>query len=339
METGATYPDIELLPAIAEYFSVTIEHLLGVEKASRDAKAAEYKLRFKEAITHGLIDEGIGIARAAVRDFPTNWEMQNQLMYILFVATSDDGNIPNWRENTEKYKDEIIAIGNRIIENCTDDAIRLEAKSRLGFHYCEIGEFERGKAIFESLPTIDSCRETMIYWALRGEERKQHNREMLSRFLSAALWNLWAATADSDGEPSDGKPKEMIEQLLKYEQIIRVVYDDGDLGDRNLGLAQLCFYKLAPLALECGDTDDMFAYMERGVGYMKAYALLPEKYYHTSYLVKGVCDERYCDTADSRPANEIILERSLGDPIYDGVRTDARFERIRAELENIHFAE
>ena len=104
-------------------------------------------------------------------------------MYALFVSCSDDGNIDNWQENTIKYKQEIIDIGNRIIEHCTDDAIRLEAKSRLGFHYCEIGELEKGKAVFESLPSIDSCKETMMYWALRGEERKQHNREIFSQFL------------------------------------------------------------------------------------------------------------------------------------------------------------
>ena len=31
-ETGATYPDIEMLPVIAEYFSVSLEELLGVDE-------------------------------------------------------------------------------------------------------------------------------------------------------------------------------------------------------------------------------------------------------------------------------------------------------------------
>ena len=37
-ETGATYPDIELLPVMAELFGVSMERLLGVESYATTAK-------------------------------------------------------------------------------------------------------------------------------------------------------------------------------------------------------------------------------------------------------------------------------------------------------------
>lgn len=333
-ETGATYPDIELLPIIAEYFSVSIERLLGVEQSRRIERKEQFKAIFQEAIKHGRIAECIDISRQAVREFPKAWELQNQLMYALFVSGSDDGNIPNWQENIEKYKQEIIDIGNHIIQHCTDDAIRLDAKSRLGFHYCEIGELDKGKQIFESLPTIDSCKEVMMDWALRGEESKQYNRELFSRFLRITVWRLWTIATESDGSA-----EEKIAQLLKFEQIVGIIYDANDLGDLNLALSRIYLHSFAPLALECGRMDDLFSYLEIGTKYMKKYAALPEKYVHTSYLVKGVCDHRYGDTADSRAPWEIIVQRDLCDPKYDRVREDARFQRVLRELSSISYLE
>lgn len=331
-ETGVTYPDIEMLPVISEFFSVSLEELLGVEQLHRKEKAKEYKLQFKSLIERGKIEESVKVSREAVKAFPRDWELQNQLMYALFVSGSDDGNIVNWKENQEKYKQEIIDIGNYIIKYCTDDRIRFEAKSRLGFHYCEIGNLEEGKRIFESLPTIDSCKESMMYWALRGEERRRHNRDCFSAFLTRTLWNLWTVIADDIGDYGDS-----VCEFKKYETIIETVYDDGDFGDWNLGLAQLYFYKLAPLAIKYDHTDEMYTFLERGLCYLRDYVKMPERYEHTSYLVKGVVDSRYGDSADSREPWEVIVECHLSDKIYDSVRDDLRFINLVEELKRINY--
>lgn len=332
-ETGATYPDIEMLPILSEFFSVSIEELLGVEQSKRKRRADEYKALIKDCMEHGKIDECIALSRKAVREFPRDFALQNQLMYALFVSGSDDGDIANWQENQATYKQEIIDIGNHIIEHCIDDAIRLEAKSRLGFHYCEIGELEKGKAVFDSLPTLDSCKESMMYWALRGEERTQFSRHMFSQFLSRALWNLW--TID---EADDSDYAQTVDRILKYEKIIGLVYDPDDYGDWNLGLAQLYFYKLAPIVAVHQQFDDLYVYMQKGLDYLKAFAALPETYYHTSYFVRGVCDSRSADTADSRTPWVIIAERWLTDHIYDAVRNEEPFVRILNELKTLAFA-
>lgn len=310
-----------------------MEELLGVEQSKRKAQADKYKALFKEYVEHGKIDECIEISRKAVREFPRDWELQNQLMYALFISGSDDGNIQNWQENIKKYRQEIVHIGENIIAHCTDDAIRLDAKSRLGFHYCELGELEKGRAIFESLPDIDACKESMLYWALRGEERKQHNREMFSLFFKRAVWSLWSVASDSDIEL-----RERINIFLKFEKAVKLFYDKNDLGDWYYSLSQLYFIKLAPLALEMGDIDEMFGYMQRGVEYMKSFAEMPDKYVHTSETVKGVTDYRYADTADSRTPWSIIIERYLSDKIYDHVRNDERFKNILSDLNAIAYS-
>lgn len=56
-----------------------------------------------------------------LKEFPHSYELMNNLMYALFVSGDDTGNIPDWQLNQEKYKQEIIDLGERIINGCTDD--------------------------------------------------------------------------------------------------------------------------------------------------------------------------------------------------------------------------
>ncbi len=332
-ETGATYPDIELLPVLAEFFAVSIEELLGVEQGRRKAKAEEYKAMFKDCLEHGNVDDSIVVARQAAKEFPRDWSLQNQLMYALFMACSDDGNVDNWRDNQERYKQEIIDIGENIIAHCTDDAIRLEAKSRLGFLYCELGQLDKGKAVFESLPTIDACKESMMYWALRGDERRQYSREMVSEFLARMLWNLWTLAVDDAADYDTN-----VRHLRTYETVIAALYDADDYGDWNLALARLYADKLAPLAAASGKWEDMYDALQKSVAYFKAFAAMPEEYVHTSYFVKGVCDCRYSDTADSRTPWNIAADTLCTDTVYDAVRRDDRFVSVLNTLKTIRFA-
>ena len=66
-EAGNGYPDIELLPMIADYFAVTTDELLGLKKEERAAKLAEIYKEFErcaeEAHCEGAVIEigpGIG---------------------------------------------------------------------------------------------------------------------------------------------------------------------------------------------------------------------------------------------------------------------------------------
>ena len=68
-------------------------------------------------------------------------------MYALFLSTDEDGNIPEWKENMEKYDAEITALGERIMKYCPDQNIRLRAMSRLAFNHCEMGRKEIGRAM------------------------------------------------------------------------------------------------------------------------------------------------------------------------------------------------
>ncbi|MBR6682202.1 MAG: helix-turn-helix transcriptional regulator, partial [Clostridia bacterium] len=170
-ENNSCYPDIELIPTIAAFFDISIDKLMGVDDATEKKAVDQYLKVFQTEISVGNIDNCIRIARAGVAEFPNNYTLLNKLMYALFVACSDDADIPNWKENQIKYDAEIVSIGERIIKYCPNEKIKREATDRLAFHHSEMGRKDISLSIFESLPSISDGKEWNIWWALSDDEK------------------------------------------------------------------------------------------------------------------------------------------------------------------------
>lgn len=115
-ENDLCYPDIELVPIIAEFFGISTDRLMGVDETKEQEMVNGYLEAFQKEISKGNINECINIARKGVKEFPNNYALLNKLMYALFVSGDNDGNIPEWKENMEKYDDEITALGERIMK-------------------------------------------------------------------------------------------------------------------------------------------------------------------------------------------------------------------------------
>ena len=105
-ETGAAYPDIEMLPVIAGYFGVTVDELLGVNKELRKKRKEEYyheyealggqENDFKEG--NGNIDEKIALFRKAHAEFPDDFEILYDLIRVLSRKDKDEGCLAEMRK-------------------------------------------------------------------------------------------------------------------------------------------------------------------------------------------------------------------------------------------------
>ena len=72
-ESGTGYPDFELLPAIAQVFSVTVDYLLGVDKTEKDKRLEEIYNEIKNINFYGNSnEETLQNARKFAAEFPSN---------------------------------------------------------------------------------------------------------------------------------------------------------------------------------------------------------------------------------------------------------------------------
>lgn len=317
-ENNTCYPDIELIPVIAEYFCVSADKLMGVDHITEKAAVDEYLAKFQIAISKGDIEECIRIARAGVAEYPNNYALLNKLMYALFAAGSDDADIPDWKQNMESYDAEIVSIGERIIKYCPDTDIRMEATERLAFQHCEMGRVAQGRALYETMPSIVWCKEAAIWWALEEDEKLPRTQDLIKKsyeMLSMSMHTLSYLVSDRDA----------ITVFEKIAELDALMYD----GKPLLGTFHDCkaHYLVAKHALAIGDTDKAIAGIALATQAAIAFDQRSDERKTTSLLLGDVIVRREdFDTADSRPLYEILTESWLAGPEFDAIRETESFK-------------
>ncbi len=321
-ENGICYPDMELLPAIADFFGVTVDSLLCVNEAIEKEHVQSYLDEFQKAISIGKIYDCIEIARHGVAEYPNNYTLLNKLMYALFVSGDSDGNIPEWEENMKKNDEEITAIGERIMKYCPDQDIRLEATARLAFNHCEMGRMETARAIYETLPTQKYCRENQIWWSIPEEKTLSflHNKVKQDYdLLRSSMWLLASAGGLS--------PEEAIAVYNKVSELERIAYEEGNTPDM-WGAAKLPV-ELAEQYMKSDNTDKAIECLYKAAEAAKAFDNRPEKQEYSSLLFGRIERNRTdFETSDSRPLCEIMRDKWLLSGDFDKIRDLPYFTMI-----------
>ncbi len=325
-ETDSCYPDIELIPAIASFFSISTDKLMGIDEITEKENVEKYLERFQLAISKGEINECITIAREGVKEYPNSFVLLDKLMYALFASGDDDGNIPEWMENMEKYDAEIIALGERIMKYCPDINLRLEAASRLAFHHILHGRKELGKKIYETFPPMELSKERQMWWALEKHEKLPFLRDAIKQsyeFLKSFIWSL------ADADVVDVETEFIaINKIFELEKLIL----DGNRPKNNWGDVWLDFDIAKRYAL-MGDYDNAFKHLHLAVDEAKAFDNRPDEQKYSTVLV-GEITERKLDfeTSDTRPLCEILRDKWLIHDELDCIRDTDEFKEIIKSL-------
>ena len=326
-ELGTCYPDMELLPMLAEIFEITVDKLLGVDNIAEKKKVDEYLNRFQVAINQGKIDECISIAREGVAEYPNNYALLNKLMYALFVSGDDTGNISNWKENMENYDAEITSLGERIMKYCPDQNIRLEAISRLAFNHCEQGRKEIGKQIYEMLPPMILCRENQMWWSLEEDEKTSFLQKQIKKSYDMLYGFIWLLATCGKLSPTDS-----LSVIKKAEELNNLITDGKHYNIDSWGNSRI-HYDKAKLYSKIGCKKSVYEQLELAARKAIDFDNRPETEEYNSLLLGNVTEKRIdFETADTRPLTKIMRDKWLSDNAFDSIRNTPEFEKIISML-------
>lgn len=194
-ETSATYPDIEMLPSLADLFGVIVDDLLGVDVAKKELRIKEILDKMDDAVerqyideklcNENAIDEHIEICRSAVQEFPNVLYLLYRLAGSLFdkmIYCKDAGRedeMKKYAEEAIKFYERIVNEGHRYVslpflENDykhTHDSFHYAAILDIAYIYKIIDETDKAIEWANKLPDMECTSDIVLARILKGEEK------------------------------------------------------------------------------------------------------------------------------------------------------------------------
>lgn len=328
-ENNLCYPDMELLPAIAEFFGTTVDKLLGMSNAIKEKNVKRYLDDFQFAISRGDVAECIRIARAGVAEYPNDYILLNKLMYALFIAGDEDGNIPEWKENMQIYDAEITSLGERIMKYCPDQNIRLDATARLAFNHCEMGRKEVGRAIYETLPSQEYCKEAQIWWGLNDDEKLPFLRNKIRQDYESLKSYMWILA--KSGYIPDESAVCIFNKIFDLDTVI----SDGNLLVNDWEITSI-HCDIAKIYARLKDAENLYKHLKIAADAAKCFDQRPEEQTITSLVLGDIRTKKSdFETSDSRSLCEIMRDKWLAASDFDAFRETDTFHEIVTKLDEL----
>ncbi len=277
-ENGNTYPDITLLPAIADYFGITLDELMGMENYKDEREVEKILEQVKENERKGMIKENVKILLEAAKKYPKNYVILNYLVGQLNFEYCEDES--QSKANCEK----VIEISDRIVKECTDRRICNSAINEKIIALKELGRIEEAIKIAEEQSTIWESSNFRLMEIYTGDELKMHCKNNVMQFAQAMYWTI-LKLADLGFEDDSLTIRERINIAKKALEILDVVYE-GNYGVESRLVAQMNRYIAAMEVLE-GNIDATLDHLEKAAEYAVQWDTLPETVKFTSTLLSG----------------------------------------------------
>ncbi len=234
-ERGDGYPDITLLPSIAAFLNVSVDDLLGVNKVQNEQKIKAYIELYDEMKLKDLqfvFDE----YKKAIKEFPAVFRIAVRYMQLLQEVKIRTLSVTEINSGDyKKPSEEISKIYNNIQKHCTEDDIRIWAKTIMISHlfwkydcicnedgkYGVYEEFlQQAKDIISTLPSMYNSREIM---AFDREDHYATHKNILEELIFLLHEELFGYCLNCSAE----------NKIIQYEslqKLLNLIYVDGDFG-------------------------------------------------------------------------------------------------------------
>ena len=318
-ERGEGLPDITLLPAIAAYYGVSIDDLLGVGENEKKKTLNAYREKDAELFRQGKSAERVALMREAVREFPNDLSVICDLMWALSA------------EDQKANADEIISCGKRILNESTDNTERNSALRCLCYaYYYGKNDAETAIKYAESAGVNEISVSEMLARFREGDEAVkccQHNIQDCFEKI-----RLNAEIMCFKGNYS---PEERIKVYQFLIQCYDLLYSDGNCGFQHSRYTEL-YRELARYYHRLGDAENAIV----SFGKAAEHAVLfdtrkDERFTYTAFLVNKVrwsTRDEYKNYTENQSG---LLLKFLQKSECADLLNDSRMQKIVAKLEPV----
>ncbi len=326
-EAECGYPDIELLPNIADFFSVSTDELLGYKKSERERSLTEIKKQMSRLEETGSIKERIEFARLALSKYPSDCEIKENLSARLYCLYDDT------KEKALLTEAESLAL--YVVENCKDENIRYDAINTLISIYSAIKNTEKALEMVNFLAPMKYCREFAKSCGIgdgKNEIYKQEGIDKLTDCLGVAIRNLVL----DDELPNDSSTWDKKIKMLEIAKKINFIIYGEDLMFYH-GRVAFNYWIISRYQISQKKIEETLSSLEKMCKHAVAYDISYLNDHGKNYT--SILVDKIAYSEPSKDFHELtvhsqcwyMLDRLQNDR-YDPIRNEKRFIEIEKAL-------
>lgn len=298
-EANKGYPDIEMIPAIANFFHVSIDELFGYD-GDRETKISEILEKSQRAINSNEdLTECVEMLRDAVDEFPTEYRLLVNLGFALHThgwkmhglkgqikEDSDYGAIDNEHASNNNFWQEAMRVFEKLLK--TKDAFPEKDAVILIMvaDYSKMGQFDKAKALAEKQNSIFVSRECLMTHATIYEERDRYLGEAIISVMNELKKLIETAVTTKKSLAESGVS---VRKMLALAEFYEKLFDDGRLGIAHTNVRDL-YICCSIFEAKFGNLEKAMEYFDKGFNHHKTYKEIrkTDKYCYSSPLFSKV---------------------------------------------------
>ena len=310
-ERGEGYPDITLLPAIASYYNVSVDDLLGVSEIEKQEKMDKYYEKSKEYGYKGEVDKEFELWLEAEKEFPNDLDIAFNLMY----SYNEKGE----HETAIKYAERLL--------QSKEHLQRAGAIQILVYSHKALGNQKKAKEYALMNNGYHTAKNELLADILEGEEGLNRVQENIALLADLILGNVNYAIYYGGYNPA--QCAEAYGFCLK---LFDSLYSDGNFGFYFCRVCDICL-GLAKANRDLNNTEEMYKYLERATDSAISFDTRKDGKY-TALLV-NTREDRVMNRRQNHTENQsALLLRSI-ERSFEGFKGDERLKPIVAKLEKV----
>lgn len=328
-ETNLALPDISLLPVLANYFDVTTDYLLEVDISKKEKEIDIWLEKAREQTSKGHWQKGIEILRNAVKQYPDQYKLLNELAYALYSSPQETETLSE--EEYKKLLDEAVSIEESVLANSLETELKHSAIRLLCYAYPSLEMWDKAENLAATMPYINQCRETLLVSVSKGSKRFRYMQNSMLANIELLLTGITCNNAPLDDKAKPYTTEEMILLNKKAIDILNILFEDKKYGTFGENIAWI-YLNIAWFYAKLKNRDEAIKHLklakEQAIASDKT-PYNPEEQY-TCLLFRGIEHGKIWHNITDNSSSHQIKEMS--DKVYDFIRDDAEFQNITAEL-------
>lgn len=322
-ESGGSYPDIELIPAIANYFHVSVDELFGIEKDNREKELESIAGKAEEQFAGGYTGEAITVLREGLAQYPNSYKLMQLLSEYLYCASHRC--VDEKRKTV--YREEGTLLAEKVVDECKDIDVKSYAVSCLCSYYKDAGRKEKAIELANCLPALSKY--DVLKDLYTGTEKVKFFKEhVIDKTSGALLEMIILAESETDEGKAAFSEDERLIIYKKINSIYGILFDKEDYNFFSQ-FVQSAYLSQAEIYADRLDEENTVECLREYVRYGKEFSSYDENAQQISLPFNGVAYGGWVKSSPNGKTDYLnSIKNTLSDKRFDFVRERKDFPTV-----------